>query len=169
MSVHGPQFGGALAELAVTLTRLAPGLQACLDHEEASHMYRFALVLEGERSSPRAAPPRILVEVTGRQAVRCFSRSAHTRLLTRAAHEHVGNSLPRSGSSPSFQRSSSTLIFAAFPSLAHPRPSRCGERTKTSRSQERRPDVVHGRGRRTVEGFRRRSVDRRERPAEVEV
>ncbi|GAA6006801.1 hypothetical protein JCM11491_003185 [Sporobolomyces phaffii] len=47
---------------------LAPGLQACLDHEEASHMYRFALVLEGERSSPRAAPPRILVEVTGRQA-----------------------------------------------------------------------------------------------------
>ncbi|GAA5982176.1 hypothetical protein JCM5350_003482 [Sporobolomyces pararoseus] len=51
---------------------LPKGCRTCLEHEKASHMYQFALVLEGEPVSSSDSPSRILVEVSGRDAELLF-------------------------------------------------------------------------------------------------
>lgn len=61
--------------------RLAPGLTKCLDHEEVHHMYQFGILFEGEPDSASLSRPRILVEVTGPDAVSLSNSDPLVRFL----------------------------------------------------------------------------------------
>lgn len=92
--LSSPALTLANSHVCPLLSRLPKGSTKCVEHDQVAYMFQFALLLSDD-SLPPAHPssPRLLLEFTGRHAVRPPSLSLPLRPLTPSVS--LGCVLPR--------------------------------------------------------------------------